>query len=334
MSRNDSPIDGSGVATTRRRLLQLGAAGVISAPLVAAGRVLAAGQRTQSAQPTPASSQRAAGEPLFRISLAEWSLHRALQGGRLDHLDFARMAKNDYGIEAVEYVNSFFKDKAGDAAYIGEMKQRAADLGVRSLLIMCDGEGALGDADDAKRRAAVENHFKWVEAAKALGCHSIRVNAASSGSYEEQQRRAADGLRKLTEFAAPHGLNVIVENHGGLSSNGEWLSGVIRTVDHPRCGTLPDFGNFNLGDGKEYDRYKGVAELMPFAKAVSAKSHDFDEQGNETHTDYRRMLKIVLEAGYHGHLGIEYEGAKLSEPDGILATRRLLEKVREELSSR
>ncbi len=272
--------------------------------------------------------------PLFKISLAEWSLHRALQAKQLDNLDFAKTAKKEYGIDAIEYVNSFFKDKAKDRQYLAELKKRARGHGVRSLLIMIDGEGALGDAEAAKRLKAIENHYRWVEAAKFLGCHSIRVNAQSSGSYEEQLERAADGLRKLTEFGAAHKINVIVENHGGLSSNGAWLAAVIKKVAHPRCGTLPDFGNFNLGGGQTYDRYVGVTELMPFAKAVSAKSHDFDENGNETHTDYLRMMKIVLDAGYRGHVGIEYEGNKASEPDGIRATKRLLERVREELSRR
>ena len=102
-------------------------------------------------------------------------------------------------------------------------------------------KAALGDADEKKRIRAVENHYRWVEWAKALGCHSIRVNAQSSGSYEEQMTRAADGLRRLTEFGAKHDINVIVENHGGPSSNGAWLAATIKKVDHPRCGTLPDF---------------------------------------------------------------------------------------------
>jgi L-ribulose-5-phosphate 3-epimerase len=272
-------------------------------------------------------------EPLYKISLAEWSLHRTLNAGKLDNRDFAKVAKNDYGIAAIEYVNQFFKDKAKDRAYLAELKSRAEDNGVKTLLIMIDGEGNLGDADEAKRTRAVENHYPWVEAAKTLGCHSIRVNAASSGSYDEQLDRAADGLRRVTEFADGHEINVIVENHGGLSSNGQWLSAVIKKVGMKRCGTLPDFGNFHLGEGKQYDRYQGVTELMPFAKAVSAKSHDFDEQGNETHTDYRKMMKIVLDAGYHGYVGIEYEGGTLSEPEGIRATKKLLEKVRGELGA-
>jgi sugar phosphate isomerase/epimerase len=270
--------------------------------------------------------------PLFKISLAQWSLHKMLFEKRLEHLDFAMTAKKGFGIDAVEYVNAFFKDKATDADYLKEMNKRCADNGVKSLLIMCDGEGNLGDPDDAKRKAAVENHHRWADAAKTLGGHSIRVNAASSGSYEEQQKLAADGLRKLTEYCAKLDLNCIVENHGGLSSNGEWLAGVMKKVDHPRCGTLPDFGNFNLGDGKQYDRYKGVTELMPFAKAVSAKSHEFNEAGDEANTDYFKMMKIVIDAGYKGYVGIEYEGAKLSEFDGIKATKKLLERVREKLA--
>ncbi|MBI4326646.1 MAG: sugar phosphate isomerase/epimerase [Chloroflexi bacterium] len=271
---------------------------------------------------------------LFKISLAEWSLHRALFAKKMDHLDFPAAAKQDYGIEAIELVNQFFMDKAKDQPYLAEFKKRADDLGVKILLIMCDGEGALGDPSDAKRAQAVENHYKWAEAAQFFGCHSIRVNAETvgTGSFEDQQKRAADGLRRLSESGRKLGLNVIVENHGHLSSNGRWLAGVMKLVNLPNCGTLPDFGNFDLGDGKEYDRYQGIAEMMPFAKAVSAKSHDFDAAGNEAHTDYRKMLKIVLEAGYRGYFGIEYEGGKLSEPDGIRATKKLLEKVREELA--
>lgn len=271
-------------------------------------------------------------EPLFKISLAEWSLHRTLFDGKLDHLDFSKVAKNDYGIEAVEYVNQFFKDKAKDQKYLADLKQRGDDLGVTHVLIMIDGEGALGDPDEKARKQAVQNHHQWVDAAKFLGCHSIRVNAHSEGSYEEQQKRAADGLRQLTEYGASEGIGVIVENHGGLSSNGEWLAGVVKLVDHPNFGTLPDFANFQIEEGKWYDRYKGVDELMPYAKAVSAKSHDFDADGNCIETDYKKMMEIVLKHGYHGFLGVEYEGNKLSEPEGIKATKKLLEKVREELA--
>jgi sugar phosphate isomerase/epimerase len=272
------------------------------------------------------------GQPPFKISLAQWSLHRAFFGKKLDPLKFAEIAKAEYGIEAVEYVNQFYKDKKKDDAYLKDLKKVADDNGVRSVLIMCDGEGALGDPDEARRKQAVENHHRWVEWAKFLGCHSIRVNAYTGdvGSREEQAKRVVDGLRALTGFGERHGIGVIVENHGKLSSDGEWLAGVMKAVDNKFCGTLPDFGNFG-----SYDRYKGVDELMPFAKGVSAKTHDFDEKGNETHTDYRKMLDIVVRKHkYHGHLGIEYEGNKLSEPDGIRASKKLLEAIRAEMSKR
>ena len=269
---------------------------------------------------------------LFEISIAEWSLHKSLFGKKISNLDFPVVAKKEFKISAVEYVNQFFKDKATDKNYLNELKKICDNEGVKSLLIMCDGEGKLGDPDKNKRISSVNNHKRWIEAAKHLGCHSIRVNASSSGSYDNQQKLAADGLSRLSEFASTHGLNVIVENHGGLSSNGQWLSGVMKSVNMKNCGTLPDFGNFRIGGGKTYDRYKGVKELMPFAKAVSAKSHDFDDNGNEIHTDYHKMMKIVIDAGYRGYVGVEYEGSKLSEYDGIKATKKLLESVREKLS--
>ncbi len=269
---------------------------------------------------------------LYEISLAQWSLHRALFAKELDPLDFPKVARQTFGLDAVEYVNTFYREHATDRAYIAELKKRCEGEGVRSLLIMCDGEGNLGDPDEAKRLQAVENHRKWLEAAQQLGCHSIRVNARSEGSYEEQMRLAADGLRRLAELGDTYGLNVLVENHGGLSSNGAWLAGVMKRVDHPRCGTLPDFGNFRIEGDTWYDRYQGVAELMPYARAVSAKSHDFDEEGNEIHTDYFRMMRIVLDAGYRGYVGIEYEGEGLSEEDGIRATKALLVRVRDVLA--
>ncbi len=271
-------------------------------------------------------------KPLFKISLAEWSFHRALRAGEMDNLDFPLIAKREYGIDGVEYVNVFFQDKANDADYLAELKKRCDDNGVTSVLIMCDAEGDLGNPTETKRTEAVENHYKWVEAAKFLGCHSIRVNARSEGSYDEQRDRAADGLHRLSEFGAKHDINVIVENHGGLSSNGAWLAAVMKQVNLPNCGTLPDFGNFQTSPGEWYDKYQGVRELMPYAKGVSAKSHVFDAAGNEAEIDYRQMLKIVLDAGYHGYIGIEWEGDTPSEPEGVRLTKALLERVRDELS--
>jgi len=283
-------------------------------------------QAALAATAMPALLYRASAAVPFRISLAQWSFHKALFAKQMDHLDFARIARRDYGIEAIEYVNIFFRDRATDAAYLAEMNTRAKGEGVYQHLIMVDGEGALGNPDAVKRTQAVENHRRWLDAAKTLGCATIRVNAQSTGTPEEQQKLAADGLRALTEIAAPMQLNVIVENHGGLSSHGDWLVGVMKLVNHPRCGTLPDFGNFY-----DYDRYQAVAEMMPYAKAVSAKSHDFDAAGNETHTDYTRMMQIVLRARFHSWVGIEYEGETTSEPEGVRLTLALLKRLQRQL---
>ena len=307
-------------------------------------------KHTAAAAAVGASARLATGQdaprPLFDISIAQWSHNRAFFGRpgveKKDPLKFADIAKTDYQIAAVEYVNQFYREKKADQAYLRDLKKVADDNGVRSVLIMCDGEGNLGNPDERQRITAVDNHKRWVEWAKFLGCHSIRVNAASDWNrgFEETQKLAADGLRRLTEFAGTHEINVIVENHGGLSSHGGWLSGVMRLVNLPRCGTLPDFGNFNVGkvvgyDMTSYDRYRGVDELMPFAKGVSAKSHDFNAAGNETATDYRRMLDIVVNKHrFRGFIGVEYEGGRLSEADGIRATKRLLETVRTELAAK
>jgi sugar phosphate isomerase/epimerase len=270
--------------------------------------------------------------PLFEISLAEWSLHRALHSGQMTNLDFPTTTRVDYGLSICEYVNSFFKDKARDEKYLSELWVRCHDAGVTNRLIMVDGEGELAHADDAERSRAIKNHHRWIDCAATLGCMAIRVNAAGSGDPTEMQKRAADSLVRLAEYGSDKHIAVIVENHGGWSSNGAWLAGVMKLANDPRVGTLPDFGNFNLGEGKTYDRYQGVEELMPFAKAVSAKSHEFDARGDEIYTDYRHMLRIVLAAGYRGPVGIEYEGDVHSEKDGILLTKTLLERVRAELS--
>ena len=287
----------------------------------------------------------------FKISLAQWSLNNRLFGRRepvLDNLDFAVEAKK-LGFEAVEYVNQFFMDKAKDTDYINEMKKRAEDNGIKSLLIMCDQEGDLGNPDESQRIQVVENHYKWADTAKILGCHSIRVNAASNAlSYEEQQKCAADGLRRLSEYADTLGLNVIVENHGGNSSVADWLIGVMEMVDMPNVGTLPDFGNFamarssgfgmrgmgNMGGASSVrsysvDIYDSVRKMMPYAKSVSAKSYDFDENGDETSIDYYKMVGVVLDSGYKGYINVEYEGSRLSEEEGIKATKQFLEKIRE-----
>ncbi|HYF14156.1 MAG TPA: TIM barrel protein [Phycisphaerales bacterium] len=296
----------TGAVSRREALGVLGATLAIGGPVAAAAAI----------RPKP-------GGQWFDISLAQWSLHRELHDKKLDAREFPAASKG-MGFGAVEYVNSFYREKAGDGAFWKEMRGRCDDLGVRSVLIMCDVAEKLGDENAAARQAAVDVHRPWLDAAKTLGCHAIRVNLQCTGPEQDQQKHAAEGLRALVEVGAGMDLSVIVENHGGKSSDGAWLSGVMKLVDHPRCGTLPDFGNWY-----EYDRYKGIKDLLPFAKGLSAKSYDFDETGEETTINYSRMLKLARLAGYTGFIGVEYEGNKMPEREGILATKRLLEQLRD-----
>jgi len=276
-------------------------------------------------------------KPFFEISLAEWSLHKSLFSNKITNLDFPVIAKKQFDINTVEYVNQFFKDKAEDKAYLSELLQRCRDNGVKNHLIMIDGEGDLGAPNEQERIKAVENHYKWIDAANYLGCVTVRVNAFGKGSSEDVQSAAVDGLSRLNEYAQKAGINVIVENHGSYTSNGQWLLKTIKLVNKRSVGILPDFGNFcikrDTGDLyrgtciEEYDKYKAVKEWMPVAKGVSAKTFDFDAKGNCLETDYRKMFKIIKDSGFKGYVGIEYEGEKTSEEDGIRKTKALLEKV-------
>ncbi|MCE2709034.1 MAG: TIM barrel protein [Bacteroidota bacterium] len=270
----------------------------------------------------------------FKISLAEWSVNRLLFSKKLDHLDFALEAKK-HGIYAVEYVNQFFMDKAQDVAYLTEMNTRCQNEGITQVLIMVDREGMLGARSEADRSKAVENHKKWIEAAKFLGCHTVRVNGYSDISWstrpedaEEVSKLVSDSIHKLATFAEAMDIHVVIENHGGYSSNGKWLADTIRKANHRLAGTLPDFGNFRIStlDGKpvSYDSYRGVDELMPLASGVSLKPRVWDDAGNESDLDYNRMMKIVLSHGYHGHVGIEH-GDKDREWESIVDIRKILE---------
>ena len=291
----------------------------------AAGVALSGCASVATSEGAKAPSSAPAG-PERRISLAEWSLHRALQSGAMTNLDFPVVARRTYGIPAVEYVSTFFGGKVSDEAYLRELHGACDGEGVRSVLIMIDAEGDLGAPDIGARKESIDRHVRWLHAAKALGCFAIRVNARSQGMPEEQLSCCADGIGTLADRGAELGLAVIVENHGGVSSNGAWMASLMQRIARPNCGTLPDFGNFRLSQTEQYDRYKGIAEMLPWARDVSAKTYGFDADGNETTIDYARVFKLLDEAGYAGFVGIEYEGKGMSEHDGILATKRLIER--------
>jgi len=298
---------------------------------LAGGAALGLGRHGRIASAAPA----VVGQPSpgkigdFKISLAEWSLHKALMGKQMTNLDFPKAARQQYGIEAVEFVNQFFKDKAHDSAYLKDLKTRAEDNGVTCVLIMIDGEGDLSAESKEAREKAVENHKKWVDAAASLGCHSIRVNTGHGYSPTETAK-AAEACGMLADYGASHKINVICENHGGPSSDPDSLMALIKAVGKPGFGTLPDFGNFPKDKMGRYtiDVYEAIARMMPFAKGVSAKSYAFGDDGRESNLDFARIMKIVTDAGYNGYVGIEYEGSRLAEPEGIMATKKLLESLR------
>ena len=280
-------------------------------------------------------------DPFFEIGLAQWSLNKSLKSGKIDNLDFARIAREKFDIGIVEYVNQFFINKAKDKKYLSEMLNISNDNGIVNNLIMIDSEGNLGDTNNRRRNKAINNHKKWIEAAKFLGCSHIRVNAAGDGSEQEVSKNASESLAALGEFSVDYDINVIVENHGGYSSNAKWLVEVIKNAGLKNVGTLPDFGNFCIrstpkdlsdwgattsGCAEEYDRYLGVEELLPYALSVSAKSNDFDSDGNCIETDFSRMVNIIKNSDYKGYISIEYEGSNYSEEEGIRLTKSLLER--------
>ena len=284
--------------------------------------------------------------PFFKLSLAQWSLHNTIRGGKMSPYDFGKFAKK-HGFEGLEYVNTLYKDvmeskekSKAIKSFIKKNNQIVNDLNLENVLIMIDDEGNLSTLNQKKRIKAIENHKIWVEAASEMGCHSIRVNLHGTSDAEKWKVTSSESLSKLSDYASDYNINIIVENHGGLSSNADLLMEVMENVNKDNCGTLPDFGNFCISrkwgygdDGceDEFDKYEGVRKLMPKAFAVSAKSHVFDENGNEKEIDYKKMLSIVKNAGYKGYIGVEYEKISLSEEDGIIATKDLLLKAASEI---
>ncbi len=278
----------------------------------------------------------------FEISLAEWSYHRSIETGKVDHLDFAMKAKNEFGISAVEYVNGLFgskkrnfRDAGKSRKYLGEMLQRSNDAGVVNHLLMVDEEGDLAGLKEKERMKSIDDHRKWLDAAKFLGCRTVRVNLHGEGDTEAKKKASIDSLGRLGNIAGTMELNVVVENHGSDSSKGFWLASIMKAVNKTNVGTLPDFGNFCIShpwgttqDGCDdaYDRYKGVEEMLPFAKGVSAKSYDFDANGEQPLIDYKRMLDIVKASDFKGYIGIEFEGNTQPEEEGIRKTKDLIER--------
>jgi len=279
----------------------------------------------------------------FDLSLAQWSLNRSFREGGISPYEFAKLA-NEMGFTGLEYVSQLYKDvyesedkAAALAAFVEKNNTLAAQYKMKNVLIMIDGEGDLSSSDEEERTTAEENHKQWIDTAHQMGCSAIRVNLHGEKDEALWIENSIKSLNTLASYAEPLGVNVIVENHGGKSSNAGLLMKVINQVSYSNCGTLPDFGNFclseNWGSLKDnkcdnpYDPYLGVSEMLPKAFGMSAKSFEFDAEGEETILDYHKLLSIIKEGGYTGFIGVEFEGDGLSEKEGIMATKRLLEKA-------
>lgn len=270
----------------------------------------------------------------YQISLAGWSLHRTIgkKEDQIPMLDMPKLARERWDIGGIELVNHML---ASDAkTYLDELAKNAAAHNVKILLIMIDGQGDIGAESENMRSIAVRNHQKWIDIAADFGCHSIRMNwgGAPKTVHKDPEalkaftERSVPGFQKLCEYGDTKKINVLIENHWGASSYIEPLTGLMKAVGHPRFGTLPDFGNFP----DDVDKYAAVDAFMPYAKALSAKCYDFDDQtGLETKIDFEKMLQICVDKHkYNGFIGIEYEGSRLSEFDGISAANDLLLQLR------
>jgi sugar phosphate isomerase/epimerase len=293
-------------------------------------------QSEEAPQETPQQS--------FEISLAQWSIHNLIWDGTIDPMDFASVAK-DLGYTGLEYVSNLYvgdevnypMKAQGLDSILKELKRRSDSLGMTNVLIMVDDEGDLSLDDETQTTQAVENHKKWVDAAAFLGCHAIRVNLFGTSDREAWVTNSVRSLKALSSYAEEKNISILVENHGGLSSDAKLLSNVMEGVGMDNCGTLVDFGNFCLrreNDERwgapcveEYDRYQGIEELMAHAQGVSAKSYAFDAEGNETTMDFPRILNIVRDSGFSGFIGVEFEGPDADPFPGMEATKSLIETV-------
>ncbi|GAB5561933.1 MAG: hypothetical protein SynsKO_35800 [Synoicihabitans sp.] len=304
---------------------------------VVAGNVLRAKPAVDAAKP-------------FTLSLSQWGFHRAIFGdardnyqdfittlhrapddvlrGDMDPRDIVWRAR-ELGVGVVDLVNILWFGHGQDGPWLADFKARARDAGVTFGVLMCDQLGRIAAKDSAERKRSISGHLDWMETAAELGCPFLRVNPYGDGSYLEQLKRGAETLHELADRSSDFGLEILVENHGHPGSNGAWLAMLIEQADHPRLGTYTDLDNFFMGGWnhdpqRRYDRTQGLFDLAPYTKAISAKTHDFGPDGEETTIDYQACLKILLDAGFTGLVGAEYEGHRLSEAEGSRLTVELL----------
>lgn len=270
-----------------------------------------------------------------KLVLAQWSFNKELFAGQMNTFDFIREAK-EMGFSGVEFVNQFFMDKIEDEAYLDSLRATSEKIGIKNTLLMIDRAGNLGASDEKEREAAVLEHKKWMLAAAHLGCPNIRVNAHGDGSSEEVFEACKSSIAKLLTWGKQRKVGVIIENHGGYSSDGDWLYRLIQELEPYGVASLADFDNWCIEreNGelwgapcvKEYDRYKGMQQLLPSAKSVSVKAFEFDANGLPVKSDFSRMFRLIRDSGYDGYLAVEFEGHGIDAKEGILKTKALAER--------
>ena len=255
----------------------------------------------------------------FHIGIQEYTFNRWLKSGKLNHLDYPALVKKELGISYVEYWNRPFDGKHTDPAYVGELAKCTRNEGIQNVLILVDEKHELDHADKLERDKSIDLHKAWIDCAEQLGCLAIRVNCRMGGDPKDNLNRAVDGVGRLCEYAKDTSVKVVIEPHGRNSQDPDWLVSVMNALNHSHAGLLPDFNNFG-----KYDRYDAVKKTLPFAPAVCAKALKFDKEGNESNTDFERMLKIVHDSEYSGVISIEFEGHDIDPITGSRMTKELI----------
>jgi L-ribulose-5-phosphate 3-epimerase len=245
-----------------------------------------------------------------RISLAQWALNQEIRAGELTNLDFPRIAREEFGIGAIEFVNTLFA--VPTYGYLRKLKQNAVDHGVKMLVMMVDDEGDPVAPSRKERDQFVINHRKWVDIAQFLGCHSVRTNCIgrSTSSKSEALKWAAESYTRLLEYALSAKVSVVIENHGGLSDDPDWMVDLIKEVGNPHFGSYIDW---RWRDPAVWDNYAYTKKLLPYAKGISYKKQPTVEH-------LGKLVQLSRDSGYQGYYGIEEKGF-----DNIKLSKTLLE---------
>jgi len=244
------------------------------------------------------------------ISLAQWALVQEIRDGKWTNLDFPRIAREDFGLNGIEFVNTLFEVPTID--YLNQLKKNANAHGVKMVLIMIDAEGDGCEPTPELRKQFVINHKKWIDIAHYLGCHAIRTNCRGPKDVDEDEalKWAAESYNMLLEYAVPAGISVCIENHGGVSNDPGWMISLLEKVDKLYFGSYPDWRR----PADDFDNVEYLEKMLPWAVGMSYRNQPTEELT-------AKMIKMSHDAGYRGWYGIESSGR-----EAILQGKELLKK--------